>query len=506
MDRRTRLPALAMALGLMLSAVGACNRPPGGPRPTTTRGSTSSAPTTPSTQPSTTGPSSTTSSMPGTTTTTRPGNAGPHVENPFAGAKPYVNPQWQARVRESASRNPSLAAQMGTVANQPTAVWMDRIAAIDPPTGMSLRDHLDAAASQGQGGQPVLFTVVIYDLPNRDCAALASNGELKIAENGLARYRSEYVDPIASILSDPRYANVRIAAIIEPDSLPNLVTNTSDGTTPANAKPACDEAKRSGAYVQGVQYALDKLHAISNVYTYVDMAHSGWLGWDNNLSQVVSFLTETIRGTRAGLASVDGFVTNTANYTPTTEPFLPNPDAQVGGQPVKSAAFYEWNPHFSETSYADALRSRFTGAGFPQTIGMLIDTSRNGWGGSARPTAASTATELNAFVNASRVDRRNHRGNWCNQRGAGIGERPRANPAPGFDAYVWIKPPGESDGSSKFIPNDEGKGFDQMCDPAYGGNSLNGNNPTQALPDSPIAGQWFEAQFVELVRNAHPAL
>jgi cellulase/cellobiase CelA1 len=32
--------------------------------------------------------------------------------------------------------------------------------------------------------EPVLITVVIYDLPNRDCAALASNCELTSATSG----------------------------------------------------------------------------------------------------------------------------------------------------------------------------------------------------------------------------------------------------------------------------------------------------------------------------------
>jgi cellulase/cellobiase CelA1 len=44
-------------------------------------------------------------------------------------------------------------------------------------------------------------------------------------------------------------------------------------------------------------------------------------------------------------------------------------------------------------------------------------------------------------------------------------------PEAGIDAYVWVKPPGESDGSSSLIPNNEGKGFDRMCDPTYTGNA-----------------------------------
>jgi cellulose 1,4-beta-cellobiosidase len=113
---------------------------------------------------------------------------------------------------------------------------------------------------------------------------------------------------------------------------------------------------------------------------------------------------------------------------------------------------------------------------------------------------------VNTYVNESRVDPRFGRGNWCNQSGAGLGQRPVANPAPGFDAYVWIKPPGESDGSSSLIPNDEGKGFDRMCDPTYTGNPRNNNQLSGALPDAPISGAWFSAQFRQLMANAHPAL
>lgn len=45
-----------------------------------------------------------------------------------------------------------------------------------------------------------------------------------------------------------------------------------------------------------------------------------------------------------------------------------------------------------------------------------------------------------------------------------------------------------------------------MCDPTYTGNGRNGNNLTGALPDSPLAGHWFSAQFQELLHNAYPPL
>ena len=111
---------------------------------------------------------------------------------------------------------------------------------------------------------------------------------------------------------------------------------------------------------------------------------------------------------------------------------------------------------------------------------MLIDTSRNGWGGTARPTGPGPTTSVDTYVDGGRIDRRIHVGNWCNQSGAGLGERPKAAPAAGIDAYVWMKPPGESDGSSTAIPNDEGKGFDRMCDPTYTGNAAQRQQPVAA--------------------------
>ena len=178
----------------------------------------------------------------------------------------------------------------------------------------------------------------------------------------------------------------------------------------------------------------------------------------------------------------------------------------MGGQSVRQSKWVDWNFYVDELSFAQAFRQRLVSDGFASNIGMLIDTSRNGWGGSARPTGPSTSTVMDTFVNESRIDRRIHAGNWCNQSGAGMGERPKAAPASGIDAYVWVKPPGESDGSSSLIPNDEGKGFDQMCDPSYGGNARNGNSSTGALDGAPISGAWFSAQFRELMANAYPAL
>jgi len=416
----------------------------------------------------------------------------PRVDNPYAGARVYVNPEWSANA----------AAEPGgsRIANQPTGVWLDRIAAINGVNGgMGLRDHLDEAVSQS-GGQPFVIQLVIYNLPGRDCSALASNGEL--GPEDLPRYKSDYIDPIAAILADPAYANLRIVTIVEIDSLPNLVTNTGGRAT---ATPECDVMKANGNYVKGVGYALAKLGAVENVYNYVDAGHHGWLGWDDNFGPSAEQFAEAARAEGSTLANVHGFITNTANYSALREQYFTVNDT-VNGQQVRQSKWIDWNRYVDELGFAQAFRQRLVQSGFSSGIGMLIDTSRNGWGGSARPSGPGPQTSVDDYVNGGRIDRRIHVGNWCNQSGAGLGERPRSAPEPGIDAYVWIKPPGESDGASREIPNDEGKGFDRMCDPTYEGNPRNNNNMSGALPDAPLSGHWFSAQFQELMRNAYPPL
>lgn len=424
-----------------------------------------------------------------------------HVENPFAGAKFYLDVDYVAAVNAAAKlQGGALGQQMRQVANYPTFVWLDSIAAVNGTRGYprSLAGHLDQALAQGANA----IGLVIYNLPNRDGAALASNGELLIAQNGLARYKSEYIDVIFKTISQPKYSGLRIIMIIEPDSLPNLIVNLNF--------PKVAEAQASGAYVQGVQYAIGTLRSLDNTYAYIDVAHAGWLGWPSNFKPFVELLKRMGAGLPGGNSKVDGFISNTANYNVFVEPYM-TANQQIKGQPVRSMqGWYDWNDYIDEQSFATALREALiTGdQAYPASVGLLIDTSRNGWGGPNRPTGPSTSTKLREFVRATTLDKRIHKGNWGNQKGAGIGARPVANPAPHYHAFVWVKPPGMSDGSSSLIPtgpdNPDGKGFDRMCDPSYHGNSLNGNSLTGALPNAPVAGRWFQAQFVELVRNAFP--
>ncbi|HLJ25834.1 MAG TPA: glycoside hydrolase family 6 protein [Candidatus Angelobacter sp.] len=434
-----------------------------------------------------------------------------HVSNPFVGATQYVNPDYAAEVQAviAQTTDQNLANQMKVVATYPTAVWMDHIGAIAGGGGrLSLTQHLDTALTQEQGTTPIVVTLVIYDLPGRDCAARASNGELSINPTttqtlpGLTIYETQYIDVIASTLNNPKYANIRFVLVIEPDSLPNLVTNTGASFTIAN----CQLAQSSGVYVQGIQHAINAFHPISNAYLYLDIGHSAWLGWPNNASGAVTLFTSVVSGATAGLNSIDGFIDDTANYTPLKEPFI-NASQTFNGTQLISANFYSFNPTVDEAGFVTEIQGLFRANGWPvSSTNFITDTSRNGWGGPNRPTAASTSTDVNTFVNASKIDHRNHRGQWCNQSGAGLGVPPLAAPPdfPQFQAYVWIKPPGESDGTYPGSANQQGAVHaDPNCDPAQT-NPLAGNTLTGSIANSPPAGQFFAAEFIQNIQNAFP--
>src|SRR5262249_24660718 len=124
-------------------------------------------------------------------------------------------------------------------------------------------------AQQNASRKPVTTLFVIYDLPNRDCAAKASNGELQVDQGGVEAYKTKYIDAIAAIFK--AHPNQRIAAVVEPDSLPNIATNLG--------LPRCQASEK--AYRDSVAYAVKTL-AAPNVFLYLDAAHSGWLGWSSN--------------------------------------------------------------------------------------------------------------------------------------------------------------------------------------------------------------------------------
>ena len=130
---------------------------------------------------------------------------------------------------------------------------------------------------------------VLYNLPDRDCSAGESAGELKSEENGLERYKEEYIKPYAEKVGAAD--DLTFAIVLEPDSLANAITNTGI--------PFCEQAVP--VYEEGIAHAISQLQ-FDHVHLYIDAAHGGWLGWDDNLEPCESHLPRGIRDLCHGLA------------------------------------------------------------------------------------------------------------------------------------------------------------------------------------------------------------
>jgi cellulose 1,4-beta-cellobiosidase len=245
--------------------------------------------------------------------------------NPFKGVRFFLNPEYTASVEATAAKHhPDEAAIIRKVAKYPTGVWLSDIKAVEICQGW-----LDEAKKQQDAsGVPTMTVIVVYNLPNRDCAAESSAGELKVEENGEARYRTEFIDPITAQFK--AHANQPIAVILEPDSLGNMATNM-----------ACPSASRpSSVYKNGIVYAIKSFN-LPNVSVYLDAAHAGWLGWDDNRAKIAKVF-KTVLNEAGGPQMIRGFAINTSNYT-----HLSNRDG---------AALEPTNPCPNELTYAKTLR------------------------------------------------------------------------------------------------------------------------------------------------------
>ncbi|KAK0728758.1 1, 4-beta cellobiohydrolase [Lasiosphaeria miniovina] len=328
-----------------------------------------------------------------------------------------------------------MATKAAAVAKVPSFQWLDKAETVDTLMANTLADIRKANKAGANPPNAGLF--VVYDLPDRDCAAAASNGEYSIANGGVANYKA-YIDAIrAKIIA---YSDIRIILVVEPDSLANLVTNMN-------------VAKCSGAaaaYKECTNYALTKLN-LPNVAMYLDAGHAGWLGWPANI-QPAADLFSSVYKAAGSPAAVRGLATNVANY-----------NAWNASSPP---AYTTPNPVYDELHFVQSFSPLLNAAGFPAHF--ITDTGRSG----KQPTGQ---TEW---------------GHWCNAIGTGFGARPSANTGLEIeDAFVWVKPGGECDGTS----NTSATRYDYHCGLA------------DALQPAPEAGQWFQAYFVQLLTNANPA-
>ena len=148
-------------------------------------------------------------------------------------------------VRDRSLTDSSLTSAAQAVADIPVFFWMD-VAAKVPTLGEYL------AAASAAGGTP-LVQAVIYDLPDRDCAAESSAGEYSIADGGAANYQA-YIDAIAAQVD--AYPDVRVVFVVEPDGLPNLVTNSNI----AKCANAASTYKVSPIQFLSLRYLLTIVH------------------------------------------------------------------------------------------------------------------------------------------------------------------------------------------------------------------------------------------------------
>ncbi|KAH8724739.1 cellobiohydrolase-like protein II precursor [Phaeosphaeriaceae sp. PMI808] len=350
--------------------------------------------------------------------------------NPFASRKIYANKFYSSEVSSAAAAmtDSALAAAATKVADVGTFMWIDTRDKIK-----IVEDTIkDVSCDQ-------IAALVIYDLPGRDCAAKASNGELPVGS--LSVYKAEYIDPIVAIFK--KYPKVAIALVIEPDSLPNLVTNSKLQT--------CKDS--ASGYRDGVAYALKQLN-LPNIAMYIDAGHGGWLGWNDNLKPGAKELA-TVYKAAGSPKQVRGFATNVAGWNAW--------DLSPGE--FSKATDAQWNKAQNEKQYVTLFSPELKSAGMPSQA--IVDTGRN------------AVTNL-----------RKEWGNWCNIDGAGFGVRPTSSTGSSLvDAFVWVKPGGESDGTS----DSSAKRYDSFC------------GKEESFKPSPEAGQWNQAYFEMLVKNAKPA-
>jgi len=411
--------------------------------------------------------------------------------NPLEGVTFYVHPSFQAEIDTSiANSTGQIKTTLQRMRTVPSAYWVDVKSKIKGATSTDTVEGI--LADSAKNSPPHLVVFIVYDLPNRDCHAKASNGEICCTYNadktcnydvggdcaaGLTDYKTNYIDPFAALVG--QYGRtVPIALIIEPDSLPNLATNMGDNH--------CGNTATTTSYRQGIPYAIQKFHtAAPNVPMYVDAGHGGWLGWDDNLQKFVQIISDL------NIASmIRGFASNTANYQPIGLqcPFQPGGgtrnDYCLNNQHQNDACCADpcklegqWNPGNNEINYVQslnyALRQRISGFN-PK---FVIDSGRNGVGNMRADCA-----------------------NWCNVRGAGVGLIPTTNTVNNtlVDAYYWLKTPGESDGCTETLPSGQPCArFDSFCGSADSIGSRSGE------PRAPVAGNWFDYQVKMLAQNAN---
>ncbi|KAI1383931.1 glycoside hydrolase family 6 protein [Hypoxylon trugodes] len=258
----------------------------------------------------------------------------------------------------------------------------------------------------------------------------------------IVQYQASYIDSIVETIRSS--SNTSFAVIVEPRAFLAYFNDTTN----------IDLAK---SYRENIPYALKALN-LPNVITYLDVGNSNSMDWDRQRNVAAKEIIDIYQA--AGSPSqFRGFATNVANFNSwdlLPGEFVPADDSRYT-RPQNEQQFIR--------ILSDALNKNRM---LPQAVHAIMDTSRNGVSG----------------LRESWDD-------WCNVNGAGFGIRPTAQTGDErLDAFLWVKQPGESDGTS----DPTGPGYDSSC------------GKEDALKHAPTGGSWYQAYFEMLIHNSNLSL
>ncbi|KAF9527136.1 cellobiohydrolase [Crepidotus variabilis] len=366
--------------------------------------------------------------------------------NPYIGKNAFANKGYAAKLEATidyfnAQSDKPNAARTKLVQKIPTFSWLSY--SVDVPGIKGL--VADALQAQTTSSQKQVVQLVVYNLPDRDCSAKASDGEFHLIDDGLNKYKA-FIDAIFAQLTTIDAKKLDFVLIIEPDALANVITSMDF--------EKCRNA--ASAYKEGIRYAITKFQ-LPNVALYLDAGHGGWLGSSEELEPTAQLFAQVLKSAQKSspATQVRGLAINVSNYNQYIAPVREN--------------YTEGSPSWDEFHYVNSLLPRLKNAGYPTHF--IVDQGRAGKAG------IRTGWE-----------------EWCNLQNAGFGTRPTSDQAvlknDYVDSIVWVKPGGESDGTS----DKNSVRFDNNC-----------VSPVAHIP-APEAGQWFNEYVVNLVKNAEPPL
>ena len=401
------------------------------------------------------------------------------------------------------------AARITAMVATPQAVWFTG----GTPKEVEKAVKKTMAAAAFEKRVPVL---VAYNVPFRDCAQYSGGGAVDTTA-----YKA-WIDGFAKGIGTSK-----AVVILEPDSLGIIPYNTTiygaeewckptvtagDGTvTPA---PGASPEER---YAQ-LQYAGASLAAKApSTSVYLDGSHAAWLGVGEAAYRIHKAGTDPVSSS----ALAKGFYVNASNFQTTDQSvqfstwismctaFATNPEE--GGWRLGNFGWCasQYNPDTGYTvdyspEYAASVTAQIQGlmGTAVASLPFVIDTARNGKGTlDASKYAAAPYNQPASTISGLTT------GNWCNPPGAGLGLRPSAiTDVPLLDAYLWIKTPGQSDGSCDIAGGARAWDYAQYNPWALSGDDAQNHfDPLWGTVD-PAAGAWFPAQALDLAKNATPPL